>query len=263
MMKHRDIFNVTRTAIALLSLTACATTASADVVDLVNTTSGTANGARFYRAGFQPAGTGYIDPFVRVQHDNGSSNNGHSPTGEEQGYNTSGRPVQYDENTDGNYTRNLFFSEIPTVNIGGIDYKEFNLDINEPNGGGHNLLSLDLLNIYTSATGSQTGLESTLGTLRYSLGAFLDDNVVTLDYNLSSGSGQGDMWMYVPLSNFPGVTGSTYVYLYSYFGHYMPTDYQTGDGFEEWSVRTPMPEPGTALLFGLAGLVVARRRRAA
>jgi hypothetical protein len=233
--------------------------AHAIVVDLVNNQTSSAAGAIFYRADFQSAGTGFIDPFVRLQHDNGPSNNNHSPKGEQQGYNTSGRPVQYDELTDLNYTRNLTFSDVPTVFIGSVPYKQFLLDINEPNGGGQNLLSLDMVNIYTSTTGSQTGLESSLGVLRWSLGAFLDDNVVTLDYDLNSGSGQGDMQMYVPLSNFAGVAGSDFLYLYSYFGHYMPSDFQTGDGFEEWTVL--IPAPASLAVFGLGALLTARRRR--
>lgn len=246
---------------AAVAVAGLGASAGAAVIDLVNTTNGSTNGALFYRSDFATAGTGAINPFVRIQHDNGPSNNGHSPNGEEQGYNTSGRPVQYDELTDANFTRNLTFSEVPVVNIGGIDYKEFILDINEPNGGFQALISLDQVKIYTSALGSQTGLESTLGTLRYSLGAFLDDNVVTLDYNLNSGSGQGDMVMYVPLSNFPGVTDSTFLYLFSYFGH-LGSDYQTGDGFEEWAVRTPIPEPGSLAMLAFGGLALVRRRRA-
>jgi MYXO-CTERM domain-containing protein len=232
------------------------------VVDLVNNQTGTAQGALFYRADFQSAGTGVIDPFVRVQHDNGPPNNGHSPRGEEQGYNTSGRPVQYDELTDPNYTHDLLFSQIPTVTIQGVPYKQFILDINEPNGGGQSLLSLDQVTIYTSTVGSQTGLESTLGVMRWSLSTTLDTpNVVTLDYNLNSGSGQGDMQMYVPLSNFAGVLDTDYVYLYSYFGHYMPSDFQTGDGFEEWAVMTPVPGPGVLGVLGVAALGASRRRR--
>src|SRR5207244_2930934 len=88
--------SVARAAAVAVSLAACAVGVNASVVDLVNGTNGAANGALFYRADFMPAGTGFIDSFVRVQHDNGPANNDHSPRGEEQGYNTSGRPVQYD-----------------------------------------------------------------------------------------------------------------------------------------------------------------------
>ena len=231
---------------------------NADIIDLVNFQTGAANGALFWRADFQSAGTGVIDPFVRIQHDNGPSNNDHSPEGQEQGYNTSGRPVQYDELTDPNFTRDLLFGEIPTVEIEGVFYKQFLLDINEPNGGGQNLLSLDMINIYTSDTGGQTGLENTLGDLRWSLGDFLDENVVLLDYNLNSGSGQGDMQLYVPLANFGGVSDDTFVYFYSYFGAFMPSDYDSRAGFEEWAV---IPGPGSLAVLCLAGVIGGGRRR--
>jgi hypothetical protein len=244
---------------AFALLAGCAAAAPASIVDLVNNTSGSANGALFYRAGFQPAGTGVLNPFVRVQHDNGPSNNGHSRNGEEQGYNTSGRPVQYDEHTD-QYTHDLLFSAIPIVVISSTSYLEFSLDINEPNGQ-QALLSLDQVHIYTSATGGQNGLESTLGTLRYALGAFLNDNTVTMDYDLSSGSGQGDMKMYIPLANFAGVGANDFVYLYSHFGS-LGDDWETGDGFEEWAVGTPVPAPGVLALMALAGLSGRRRRTA-
>jgi len=232
--------------------------ARADLLNLEILTNGTLNGAVFHRADFQTAGTGVIDPFVRIQHDNGPPNNGHSANGHEQGYNTSGRPVQYDELTDPNYTRDLLFGEVPSVLIDNTWYKEFILDINEPNSAVQALLSLDQVKIYTSTVGSQIGLESTLGTLRFSLGAFVGQNVVTLDYNLNSGSGQGDMRMYVPLTNFPGVSDTDFVYLYSYFGN-LDDDHRTGDGFEEWAVR--IPTPGPAMILALGGVLAARRRR--
>jgi len=245
--------------------TVCGFQASAATVDLVNNQTGSANGALFWRADFQTAGTGYIDPFVRVQHDNGRSNNGYSPNGEEQGYNTSGRDVRYDELTDPNFTHDLMLGDVPTVDIGGVLYKQFILDINEPDGRINRLLSLDKVNIYTSSIGSQTGLENTLGTLRYSLATNFGENVVLLDYDLNSGSGQGDMQMYVPLSNFAGAADTDFLYLYSYFGHFS-NDYETGDGFEEWAVLSatppviPLPTASAMGLVGL-GLVVTRRRR--
>ena len=235
-------------------------TAQAGFVDLVNTTSGSINDALFFRSDFNPGGTGTLNSFLRLQHDNGPSNNGHSDNGREQGYNTSGRPVQYDENTDPNFTRDLLFGEIPIVTIASVDYKEFVLDINEPQGGTQSLLSLDQVNIYTSDVGSQTGVESTLGTLRYTTGGSLNENTVLLDSGFSSGSGEGDMRMYVPLSNFSGVDDSDFVYLYSHFGN-LDSDHRTGSGFEEWSVLTVIPEPGSLALIGAAGVLTMRRRR--
>jgi MYXO-CTERM domain-containing protein len=120
-------------------------------------------------------------------------------------------------------------------------------------------VSIDQIHLYTSGTGSQTGLEGTLGTLRYSLGAFLNDNTVTLNYDLNSGSGQGDMRMYIPLTSFAGVGASDFVYLYSHFGN-LDDDHRTGDGFEEWSVIA-VPAPGALALLAMAGLVGSRRRR--
>jgi hypothetical protein len=167
--------------------------------------------------------------------------------------------VQYDEQTSPTFTRDLRFGDIPTAIVNGIACKEFVLDINEPTGGTHRFLSIDQINIYTSATGGQTGLESTLGVLRYSLGATLDANVVTLDYSLNSGSGQGDMLMDVPVSNFAGVGNDSFVYLYSYFGHY-GDNYRSEGGFEEWGV-IPVPSTGSSALLVIAGLVVCGRRR--
>jgi hypothetical protein len=257
-MSRRTVRDVVMAG-GVVAAMAGAGSAHASIIDLVNNQTGAVNGALFHRADFQPAGTGVLNPFVRVQHDNGPPNNGHSANGREQGYNTSGRPVQYDELTDPNYTRDLRFSEIPVVNVAGVDYLEFVLDINEPNGSTQPLLSLDQVRIYTSATGSQTGLESTLGALRFELGAFLNDNTVTLDYDLNSGSGQGDMRMYIPLSNFAGATGDDFVYLYSHFGN-MDDDHRTGDGFEEWSVFA-VPSPGAIALLAMAGVIGSRRRR--
>jgi hypothetical protein len=52
---------------------------------------------------------------------------------------------------------------------------------------------------------------------------------VLLDYRLNSGSGSGDMLMYIPESVF---AGGSFVYLYSLFGELHPGN----AGFQEWAV---------------------------
>lgn len=188
----------------------------------------------------QPTGTGYIDSFVRVS------------TNQEvvQGYNTSARPLEFDENSSPQFTRALLLSSIPVVNIYGTNYRQFLLDINQT--GTNPYLSLDGLEIYLGSAGNLTSYAispSNLGNLIYDLDAG-GDNWVHLDYNLNSGSGSGDMLFSLPDSLF--VVGK-YVYLYSRFGENFPNN----GGYEEWAVRTGefvIPAPD-ALVLGSIGVV--------
>jgi hypothetical protein len=149
----------------------------------------------------------------------------------------------------------LLKTELTVVTIGGVNYYQFLLDINQT--GTDPLLSLDKLQIFTSTTANQSGSTLT-GTKVYDLGA----NVVELNYNLNTGSGSGDMFLYVPTSLFAGAVGDN-IYLFSEFG--IPNN--NNDGFEEWAIvqgtcTNPLgcnppnvPEPQAFLLVG-AGLVV-------
>src|SRR5438046_8739119 len=72
------------------------------------------------------SGTGLIQAIVRVQ-DPGNGD------GFENGYNSSARPVSYEENTSPNFTTSLVLAEVPKVNINGVQYYEFRLDITKLN----------------------------------------------------------------------------------------------------------------------------------
>ena len=229
----------------------------AAVVDLTGSNnSGTANGAVFDWTDAQPTGTGVIQPFLRVQEN-----------GMEQGYNTSGG-IPFDDKA-GPWTHDVQFSDLQatTVTINGTAYFKVMLDVNEP-GGSNSLISLNQLMIYTSPTGSQTTLDiASLGTLRFDLDGN-GNNSVLLDASRNSGSGSGDMFAYIPVANFAGVSGTDYLYLYCNFGDAAGT---TEGGFEEWSlVNNLSPVPEMSALFPIIGLIAAvglthllRRRRLA
>jgi SdrD B-like domain len=200
-------------------------TPSATVVDLtLRGSSGDAGGALFFQADPQPTGSGHIASFLRIQ---GAA--AHDEV--QQGYNTDARPLQFDENKSPTFTRSLLLSSVPRVTIGGVSYREFLLDINQKSS--QPLLSLDELRIYLGTSGNLTGYSAATGQLA-NLNALYDldgtgDHQVLLDYRLNSGSGSGDMLLYVPDSLF---TGGTFVYLYSKFGE----SYASNAGFQEWSV---------------------------
>jgi len=209
----------------------------------------TINGAIFQQMAQQPTGSNQR-AFLRIQTNNAI----------EQGYNTSFRPVQFNEITDLTHTHDLLVSSVPVVTIGGVQYYQFGLDINQT--GSAPLLSLDKLQVFGSNTGMQTGYNSTTGTLGtttpvYTMGP---TNWVKMDYSLNSGSGSGDIWFYLPKAL---LSGYQYVYLYSLFGQNIGNN----DGYEEWfvlqaSAPPAVPEPTSLLLMGsgLAGLRFLRRK---
>lgn len=91
----------------------------------------------------QATGSGTFHSFVRIDR-----------KGNEHGYNTSNRPVRFDEKTnDGTPqgTRALLLSEIPLVTIDGVDYRVFNLDVAETAAWKQvpkNLLSINQIQIF-------------------------------------------------------------------------------------------------------------------
>jgi len=225
---------------------------------------GIANGALFYQNTSQPTGTGYIDPFLRLQD---------SPI--EEAFNTDYRlngQAPLDAKSDPNFTHSLTFGELGIVTKNGKNYYLFTLDIDEPNSGPKRDISLDEVKIYVGNSASLADLST--ATLKWSMDG-AGDAVVYLDGGaLSPGNGGDDMQMLVPTSFFAGVDPSKFMYFYTKFGATLQADagsnMDANASFEEWRALVEegppppaIPEPTTMLLLGggLVGTIVARRSR--
>jgi hypothetical protein len=245
MKRHLTILAITAAAFAATS------SLNATVLNLGSSGSGTVAGAYFATTDQQPTGTGVFDPFMTIQN---------SPW--EQGYNSG--TGNFDTKREPQWNHEIRVSDLRATSIGGIDYYGFTVDINEP-GGGKALISLDGLKLFTSST-IQTSqsvdgngfFNGSLGTLRFDLGA----NSVRYD-DKQSGSGSGDLDIFIPVSNFAGAGQNDYVYMYQLWGN---TDITEG-GFEETAIKqgfVPIPEVSPAsVIFGFLGLVVAVSSRRA
>lgn len=234
-----------------------ASIAPAAVVNLSGDADGsvTINGAIFQTNDDHPTGTGVYNPFLTIQN-----------KGWEQGYNTS--DGAFDTTREPQWNHEIKFSDLQATTINGIQYFGFSVDINEPNGV-KSEISLDALQIYYSPTlQSSTSTDGngffngSLGTLVYTLGA----NQIIYD-DTDSGSGEGDINIYIPVSFFAGAQANDFIYMYQRWGN---SDMSEG-GFEETALirgLTPIPEMST--FFPIIGLLVAvgsthilRRRRMA
>src|SRR5207302_9229175 len=119
---NRNMKNIRVSSISTLLIAAAAlltaTGARATVVDLTTSlnASGNINGALFFASDQQPAGTGFIDPFLRVQ-DSGSGSF-------EQGYNTdAGFP--FNDKNPHNFQHSLLLSSLMQFDVTGTEYFKF------------------------------------------------------------------------------------------------------------------------------------------
>ncbi len=136
-------------AIAAVLLPLSVAPSSAGVCDL--TTKGSTctdvsfGGALYTNQVTSATRTFYIDPFLQLK------STGVSPI--ERGYNTGG--TYQSGLQQAGETSNLLLTDVPITTIGGVQYREFLLAINEPNGNPQ--LSLDQLQIFLSPTQNVTG----------------------------------------------------------------------------------------------------------
>src|ERR1700731_1892902 len=202
-MKTIRVSSLTVLLIAVASLL-LATGARATVVDL--TTSATASGqigdALFFATDQQPAGTGFIDSFLRVQA---------SPT--EQGYNTDGG-FPFDDKNPHNFQHSVLLSSLAQFNLNGTEYFKFMLDANQPGASNHTF-TMPQLQFYTSNNGAQTTTTFNpdgtlpLGHLAYNMNPSGGTNTVI---TTATGSGKFDAVVYIPVSLFN--LSDKYVILY-------------------------------------------------
>ena len=234
------------------------------------------NGARICDADLKPTGTGIFDPFLRT-----NPGGNLSPSS---GFNTDANIDSALNDADDSWTSALAKSGLQVTPDG---YVVFSVDINqigEPDSD-ESKLSLAHFQLFSCTTATYTALTAAQGcssfynlfggTLTRDAGERPDiatSTWVDIDYRIhSSGSGKGDINVFVPVSVFTGT--SSYIALLDGWGQ--PGTYVDNDGFQEWRALSgisecpvgeecddiTVPEPALMLLFGMAALGSARRLR--
>ena len=176
-----------------------------------------------YEATTTGSGTGNYDSFLRL-----------ADNGDEQGYNTDANGQL--DNKDGIWTHKLLISSLAVINVGGIDYYEIRLDLNEIQSGNKPNISLDELQIYYGAAAGAGAYPSFSGLTKV---FDLEDPLALVDTN--HGSGTDDYRFLLPTSLFP--SGAQYLTLFADFSG-------SDDGFEEFRVQTTefVPQPDIGVL---------------
>jgi len=201
----------------------------------------------------QPAGTGNIDPFLRIQQ-----------TGSERGYNTGGAaPLDTKDGNGNDWNAALQLKAIPLITIGGVQYRQFLLDVDQS---GNGPISLNQIQIFQSSaalaanayslppnqeasqgtgangTGGRDAVISFAGLNPVFQMNLASNNGVDLSQNMEiwidsgHGNGTGDMFLYVQNDAF-GANADDYITLFSQFGR--PNgSFSSNSSFEEWAVRT-------------------------
>lgn len=226
-------------------------------------------------------GSGVIAPFL-----------GSQAIGTEFGVNTDQTktnllPLDDKRDNANTFTRTLQLDQLGTVTVGGTDYYEFFLDINEPNNDPDRFLSIDSLAIF-GQTGATPSADIDINKNNVTSLADVDvfpnldvvyrlgvTNTLILDYSLFAGSGLGyDLALLIPVTEFVNLaTDSRLVFAVGYGGAGgTVAGSGAADGFEEWSAfinpnnpppppPPPVPEPATLALLAIGFLALAARAR--
>ncbi|MXO76098.1 hypothetical protein GRI40_12815 [Altererythrobacter aerius] len=212
------------------------------------------NGAIFQDAANVGSGTGGYNTFLALDDRTG----GEVPQNySEAGFNSDeGNPLNAtNAEIDVSKTKTLLLGAIPVKVIDGVAYYEFRVDLNESDSVPDTNISLDQFKLYTSTNGNiQTTtqlFDGTSATLRYDMDATGNVSVLLSEAN-SSGSGNDDYSVLVPVSYFEGVdVSNNYLYLYvemgaaSGPGATANSDWVANGGFEEWNVQNAFILRGT------------------
>jgi len=184
------------------------------------------------------SGTGNYNTFLAI------SNN----SGVETGFNSDDTPPIDNTNSDIDQakTHTVKLSDLVIVTVGGVQYYQVRVDLNEANSDPNAQISLDTFKIYTSTNG---GIVSTTdlfanATLKYNMDAGGDVSVLLSDAE-SSGSGTDDYSVLIPVSTFAGQDPTTtFVYFDIKMGA-AGTDWTANATFEEWNLENGVGLTGT------------------
>lgn len=210
-------------------------------VNNVSFRGGIINGALFRDPSVDgSAGSGTFRDLYRISPPNGASNV------IESGYN---RPGVMDTSVPNGFDPYLHMGDL--IQDASQTSYIFVIDLNESNNATDRFLSLDDLKIWVGGTTDPTTLPGTVSELTtefgipaFDMNASGQQNTVLLDATLSSGSGGGDLFVFVPKSYFPqGADPNSFVYIYTKMGSY------TGAaGFGAGATQEQISIPGKSIL---------------
>jgi hypothetical protein len=192
----------------------------------------TIGGAIFQDSANIGSGTGGYNTFLAVQDNNDAGS-------AEAAFNSDDdspiEPSNPEQDLSKSHTVRL--SDIPIKVIGGIEYYEFRVDLNESNSNPNGQISLDqfIIKVAPTTTTILTKDQFDAAITVYNMDAGGDRTLLLSE--VSTGSGTDDYSVLVPVSNFaiyPPTT--TNMYLYVQMGA-REGDYGTDGGFEEWNLQ--------------------------